>query len=66
MSSNPSFKNAHTQLDALVTDAHTGSLNHPVNLLLVFPAEGAAKGSLGLIVHGITSVLSFRYRNISA
>ena len=56
----PIVQNAHAQLDALVADAHAGPLDHPVDLLLVLAAEGTAKGSLGVVIHAITSVLSFR------
>ncbi|MPN10431.1 hypothetical protein SDC9_157726 [bioreactor metagenome] len=56
----PVVQNTHTQLNALVADTYARPLNHPVDLLLVLAAEGTAKGSLGVFIHGITSVLSFR------
>ncbi|MPN31212.1 hypothetical protein SDC9_178686 [bioreactor metagenome] len=61
----PIVQNAHAKLDAFVADAHARSLNHSVNLLLMLPAEGAAKSSFGVVVHGITSVLPFRKGAIS-
>ncbi|CAN3987577.1 PH domain-containing protein, partial [Dysosmobacter welbionis] len=48
----PIVQNAHAQLDALITDAHTGSLDHPVDLALMLAAEGAPQALLALVTHG--------------
>jgi len=55
----PIVQNAHAQLDVLITDEQTGSLDHPVDLALMLAAEGAPQALLALVTHGITSVLEF-------
>ena len=50
------IENAHAKPHTFIADPYAGPLDHPANLLLVLPAEGAAKGLLAVVVHGITSV----------
>ena len=50
------IENAHAKPHTFIADPHAGPLDHPANLLLVLAAEGAAKGLLAVVVHGITSV----------